>query len=52
MKTSEFTLEMAKQICDILNRRNEVVIKWERDKVAIVEIKRKCISKNDVSQGY
>ena len=52
MRTSDITLEMAKQICEIVNRGNEVVIKRERDKVVVIEVKRKCLSKNDITQGY
>ena len=52
MRVSDFTLEMAKQVCEILNRGNEVHIKRERDKVVIIELKRKVISKNDITQGY
>ena len=48
MKTSDFTLEMAKQVCEIINRGNEVVIKRERDKVVVIEVKRKCLLKNDI----
>lgn len=52
MKTSDFTLEMAKQVCEIINRGNQAEIKRERDKVVIVEIKRKCLSKSDIDNGY
>ena len=48
MKTSDFTLEMAKQVCEIINRGNEAVIKRERDKIAIIEVRRKCLSKNNL----
>lgn len=52
MKTSDFTLEMAKQVCEVINRGNEAVIKRERDKVVVIEVKRKCLSKNDIEVGY
>ncbi len=47
IKTSDFSLPMIVEMCEVLNRGNQVEVKRERDKVVIVEIKRKCLSKNE-----
>lgn len=52
MRVCDFNVKMAEQICEAINRGNEVHIKRERDKVVIIEVKRKCLSKNDISTGY
>ena len=46
---NDISLPMQQEICEILNRGNEVHIKRERDKIAVIELKRKCISKNPIS---
>lgn len=48
VKVSDFTMQMVVEMTNILNRGNTFECKRERDKVVIVEIKRKCISKNDI----
>lgn len=48
VKTSDFTLSMVKEMCDIINKGNQVELKRERDKLVIVEIKRKALSKNEI----
>lgn len=52
MKVSinDITLPMQQEICEILNKGNEVHIKREKDNIAIIELKRKCISKNPISK--
>lgn len=45
---SDFTPTMIDEMCDIINRGNEVIVKRERDKVVIIDVKRKCLSKNEL----
>lgn len=49
VKVTDFNIEMIAQICDILNKGNEVHIKREKDNVVIVKQKRECVSKNPIS---
>jgi len=48
IKVSDFSMKMILEMTDILNRGNTLEIKRERNNVVIVEIKRKCISKNEI----
>lgn len=48
IKVTDITIDMAKQICDILNRGNQVEVKRERDNIVIVEIDRHALSKNQI----
>ena len=45
---SDFSHSMINEMCDIINHGNEVIVKRERDKVVIIEVKRKCLSKNEL----
>lgn len=51
IKTQDITPIMVEQICDILNKGNEVHIKKERENVVIVKVKRECVSKNPISNN-
>ena len=48
IKVSDFSLEMVKGVCDILNKGNQCEIKRERENIVIVEVKRKVQSKNPI----
>lgn len=48
IKISDFTPTMISEICEILNKGNEVHIKREKDNVCIVKQKRELISKNPI----
>ena len=48
IKPNDFTPSMINEMCDIINRGNEVIVKRERDKVVIIDVKRKCLSKNEL----
>ena len=52
VKTTDFTPEMIEQICYCLNRSNEVTIKLEKENIAIVEIKRRALSKTPIEEGH
>lgn len=39
-KVSDFTIETVVQMCDILNRGNQVEVKREKDNIVVVEIDR------------
>ena len=52
IKVSDFSLEMVKQVCDILNKGNQCELKKERENIVIVEIKRKAFSKNPIKELY
>ena len=47
-KVKDFTMDMIIQICEILNRGNQVEVKRERDNIVIVEIERHALSKNPI----
>lgn len=49
-KPSDFASPMIEQICEILNKGNEVHIKREKDNIVIVKVKRECISKNEIKE--
>lgn len=48
VKTSDFSLEMAKEICEILNRGYQCEIKRERNNVVVVEVRRKVRIKSPI----
>ena len=48
VKPSDFSPSMINEMCDIINHGDEVIVKRERDKVVIIEVKRKCLSKNEL----
>ena len=48
VKNSDFSNDMIVEICEILNKGNEVHIKREKENVVIVKVKRECISKNEI----
>ena len=51
VKVKDITVEMAQQMCDIINRGNQVEIKRERDNIVIIEIERHAVSKNPIEQA-
>ena len=53
VKVTDFTLEMIKQMCEILNvgqHSHQCLIKVERDNIVIVDIDRHAVSKNPIKQ--
>lgn len=51
VKVTDITLQMVKEVCNIINRGNEVTIKKERDNVVVVEIERHAVIKNTIEQA-
>lgn len=53
VKVTDFTLEMIKQVCEILNvgqHSHQCLIKIEREHIVIVDIDRHAVSKNPIEQ--
>ena len=48
VKVADFTLEMVQEMCDILNKGNQVEVKRERENIVVVEIGRHALSKNPI----
>lgn len=48
VKVADFTIEMVEQICNAINKGNQVEIKRERDNIVIIEIERHATSKNPI----
>lgn len=51
VKVTDFTLEMIKQMCEILNvgqHSHQCLIKVERGNIVIVDIDRHVVSKNPI----
>ena len=50
VKVSDFSLEMVKEICEIINKGYQCEVKRERDCIVIVEVRRKAFIKNPIKQ--
>ena len=48
VKVSDFSLEMVKEMCEILNKGYQCEVKRERDSIVIVEVRRKALIKNPI----
>ena len=48
VKVNDFSLEMVKEMCEILNRGYQCEVKRERDNIVIVEVRRKAFIKNPI----
>lgn len=51
VKVKDFSPEMLVEICSIVNRGNEALVKRERNCVVIVEVRRKALIKNEIVEN-
>ena len=47
-KVTDFSLDILKTMCEIINRGNQVELKAERENLVVVEIRRKALIKSPV----